>query len=424
MSQDLRGKTLYIDCFAGVAGDMMLGALVDLGVPEEPIRSELAKLGLAGWGLRFERVQRGALFGTKAHVDVEGQHHHDDHHHDDHHHDDHHHHSDEPAHHHGHHAHRHYREIRALLVAALTGDVLARALDMFDRIAVVEAKVHGVPVEEVAFHEVGAVDSIVDIVGTAAGLAWLRPVRVVSRPVALGGGMVHTAHGLLPVPAPATLELLHGIPVEAGGELELTTPTGAAVVAATATEFGPLPPLTVLAVGWGAGTRQLPDRPNLLRLVIGNSHAAASDEVALLEANLDDMNPELAEPLTEALFAAGALDVWFTPIVMKKGRPALTVAVLAALPQKAAVTAALLAESTTLGVRHQTLTRTVLPRRFVEVDTEWGKIPVKVAGEGGRGPEGAWNAAPEFAACAAAAKAHGVPVKWVYSAAIAAFFRR
>jgi len=443
---EICGQTLYFDCFAGVAGDMLLGALVDLGVPEEVIRAELGKLALPGWQLRFERVQRGALFGTKAWVDVHDGHHHDEHghhhdehgHHDEHRHRDEHRHHDEhlhpDEHHHDHaedgphHAHRHYREIRQLLVGALTGDVLRRTLDIFDRIAVVEARLHGVTVEDVAFHEVGAVDSIVDIVGTAAALSWLRPARVVSRPVALGGGMVHTAHGRLPVPAPATLELLHGLPVEAGGDYELTTPTGAAVIAATVTEFGPLPPMSLVAVGWGAGTRQLPDRPNLLRVVVGSAsgrvNGSLSDEVTVIEANLDDMNPELCEPLTEALFAAGALDVWLTPIVMKKGRPAIAVAAMAPIGRKDAVILALLAESTTIGVRHHLVARTTLPRKLVDVETPFGKIPVKVAGEGGPGPDGAWNVAPEYAACVAAGRSHGVPVKLVYSAAIAAFFRR
>ena len=421
MSDELRGAELYFDCFSGIAGDMTLGALLDLGVPEAAVRGELEKLPLRDYRLTRERVKRGALMGTKIHVLVDepaGEPHAHEHHEHTHaageHHD--------PRHSHAaHHHHTHYRDIKAMLEQHLGGDVLARALAIFDRIAAVEARLHGVSVAEVAFHEVGAVDSIVDIVGAAAALAWLRPSRVTSRRVPLGGGSVDTAHGRLPVPAPATLELLAGAEVEAGGETELTTPTGAGILAASVSGYGVMPPLRVVGVGWGAGDRELADRPNLLRVVAGVPAGAASitDEVAVVEANIDDMNPELCEPLLEALFAAGAVDAWFTPIVMKKSRPALTVAALCPPALRDAVAAALLRESTTIGVRFSSHARMVLPRRIVDVDTPWGKVPVKVAGEGEN-----VNAAPEYEACRALAVAAGVPVKRVYLAALAAFFRR
>jgi uncharacterized protein (TIGR00299 family) protein len=471
-TSELQGVELYFDCFAGIAGDMTLGALLDLGVPEDVVRAELAKLPLAGYRLTRERVQRGALMGTKIHVLIDGDderatsehlhdeapehHHHDNapaHHHDDgpehhHHHDNapaHHHHDNAPAHHHhdnapahshehalevahdprhghdahGQHAHTHYRDIRAMLEKHLGGDTLVRSLAIFDRIAVVEARLHGVTVADVAFHEVGAVDSIVDIVGAAAALAWLRPARITSRRVPLGGGTVDTAHGRLPVPAPATLELLAGSEVEAGGDSELTTPTGAGIIAASAEAFGPLPAMRVLGVGWGAGDRELADRPNLLRVVAGVRNTATADEIVVVEANIDDMNPELCEPLLEALFAAGAVDAWFTPIIMKKSRPALMVAAIAPAAMRDAVAQAMLRESTTIGVRFAVMTRTMLPRRLVEVDTPWGVIAVKVAGDGD-----AVNAAPEYEDCRRAASVAGVPVKRVYLAALAAFFRR
>ena len=428
MNDDIRGAELYFDCFAGIAGDMALGALLDLGVPEEVVRAELGKLPLSHYRLTRERVQRGALTGTKIHVLVDEpphheqhQHHHDDHHGHDHAHD--HRQRHDPRHRHdaeGHHAHRHYRDIKAMLQAHLGGDVLVRALAIFDRIALVEARLHGVTVEDVAFHEVGAVDSIVDIVGTAAALAWLQPSRITSRRVPLGGGTVETAHGRLPVPAPATLELLAGAEVEAGGDSELTTPTGAGILAACVTRYGDLPPLRIVGVGWGAGDRELADRPNLLRVVAGvRSAAAIEDEVTVVEANVDDMNPELCEPLLDALFAAGAVDAWFTSIIMKKSRPALTVAALCPMSAREAVTEALLRESTTIGVRFSSVQRTILPRRMVEVDTPWGTVPVKVAGEGD-----ITNAAPEYEACRRLAALAGVPVKRVYLAALAAFFRR
>ncbi|MCU1277019.1 MAG: hypothetical protein JWM53_565 [bacterium] len=418
---DLRGSELYFDCFSGIAGDMTLGALLDLGVPEEAVRGELEKLPVKGYRLTRERVRRGALVGTKIQVVVDEDVHERDHERD---HDHDHHHDHARAHdpRHSHHRHTHYREIKAMLQKHLGGGVLERSLAIFDRIAVVEARLHGVTVEDVAFHEVGAVDSIVDIVGAAAALAWLAPSRITSRRVPLGGGSVDTAHGRLPVPTPATLELLAGADVEAGGDTELTTPTGAAILAASVASWGVMPPLRVLGVGWGAGDRELADRPNLLRVVAGvraDLGNTTSDEIAVVEANIDDMNPELCEPLMEAIFAAGAVDAWFTPIVMKKSRPALTVAALCPPSARDAVAAAILRESTTIGVRFSSRERTILPRHLVEVDTPWGKVPVKVAGDGDSA-----NAAPEYESCHKLALAAGVPVKRVYLAALAAFFRR
>jgi hypothetical protein len=430
----IQGCDLYIDCFAGIAGDMTLGALFDLGVPEEVVRSELEKLPLSAWKLERTRVRRGALTGTKIHVHVgEGEHVEHAHAHHDHTHDPdaarHHHGEDHPTDHGDGHRHAHYRDIRKMLCAALHGEVLARALSMFDRIAEVEARLHGVSVEEVAFHEVGAVDSIVDIVGTAAALAWLKPGRVTCRRVPLGGGTVETAHGTLPVPAPATLELLAQAEVEADGDTELTTPTGAAIIVASVGEFGPLPPMKIEAVGWGAGDRELADRPNLLRVVAGRpvSREEAQplpslglDDVVVVEANVDDMNPEWTEPLMEALFAAGALDAWCAPIIMKKGRPALMVSAMCEPSHQQAVTAALLKHSTSIGARYRAMKRTVLPRRTVEVTTVYGVVPVKIA-DGDAGPA---NIAPEYEACRWLAREKGVAIKDVYQAALAAFYAR
>jgi hypothetical protein len=398
----IKGCALHFDCFSGVAGDMTIAALIDLGVPEEVVRDAVAQLPIDRYEIAISQAKRGALVGTKFDVHV------DDHDHD-----------------HGGHAHRHWREIRAMLEKHLEGETRFRAISMFEYIATVEARMHGVTIDDVAFHEVGAIDSIVDIVGTAAALTWLAPARITSRRVPLGGGSVKTAHGTLPVPAPATLALLAGADVETGGDVELTTPTGAAILAANVTEYGTLPPMTVVAVGLGAGTRELGDRPNLLRLVagrpIGGERAAATEgELCVIETNLDDMPPELCEPLSEALFAAGALDVWFTPIMMKKGRPAFTVSALAPLDDREAVSRACLRESTTLGVRHYPVTRTVLARRFVEVDTPYGKVPVKVGGEG----DEILTASPEYEVCRRLAREADVPVKQVYAAALAAFYRR
>ncbi|MSP61987.1 MAG: nickel pincer cofactor biosynthesis protein LarC [Myxococcales bacterium] len=434
----LQGGWLHFDCFAGIAGDMTVAALVDLGVPEAVVRGALAALPLDGYTVEFERVKRGALMGRKfrVRIDGEGAHAHAHEHAHEHAHAEEHEHgngngngneSDHGEHLHSHHAHRHYAEIRALLVGAPIGEgVRARALAMFDRIALVEARLHGVTIEEVAFHEVGAIDSIVDLVATAAALDWLAPARVTSRRVPLGRGTVMTAHGRLPIPAPATLELLIGAAVEEGGvAAELTTPTGAAILAAHVQEYGGLPPLEVAAVGWGAGDRELPDRPNLLRVILGQSRAATETEATVeravvIEANIDDMSPELAAPLVEALLLAGARDAWLQPIVMKKGRPALLVGAIAAPERRAAVEAALFRESTTLGVRAHEVERAVLARRIVEVETPFGKVAVKVAGPVG----GELNVAPEYEACRAVAARAGVPVKRVFAEALAAWYRR
>jgi uncharacterized protein (TIGR00299 family) protein len=301
--------------------------------------------------------------------------------------------------------------------SALAADAKALALDMFERIAKVEAKLHGVSIARVAFHEVGAFDSIADVVGAAAAIAWLEPSGVTSTPPVLGTGTVHTDHGPVAVPAPATAALLSDVPVRAEGRGELTTPTGAAFLAATVDEFRSLPPVRLRAQGFGAGTRELADRPNVLRVVlgetIGEALAPPPSEVVLLAANLDDMSPQLVEPLMTALFAAGALDVWVTPILMKKGRPALEISALAGPAQAAAVTRAFFENSTTLGVRRSALDRTVLSRSAARVQTPFGAVPVKVAALDGQ----LLGATPEFDDCRRLAGKAGVPVREVLAAA-------
>lgn len=405
----LRGAALHWDCFAGAAGDMCVAALVDLGVPEEVVTGALAALRVEGYQVGFSTVKRGSLVGRKFRVEEHGHGH--GHHH---------------AHAHEHeHAHRHWADIRRLIEGAAIGDgVKRRAIAIFERIARVEAKLHGAALEEVAFHEVGAIDSIVDVVGVAAALEWIAPSRVTARRVPLGRGRVKSAHGMLPVPAPATLELLVGAEVEEGGaDGELTTPTGAAILAATVEQYGAPPPMEVLAVGWGAGERELPDRPNLLRVVAGRAaeEGAAPGAMLVLEANVDDMTPELAAPLVEALLDAGARDAWLAPLLMKKGRPALLVGALCDASARSAVEATLFRESTTIGVRAHAVDRTALARRIVEVETPYGRVPVKVSGPGG--DDEAANAAPEFEACRALARERGVPVKRVWAEALAAFYQ-
>lgn len=452
----LRGATLYIDCFAGIAGDMMLGALLDLGVPEGAVRGELAKLPLPPWELRVRETMKGALrackvdvielAGAPPHAAPHHAHEPHDHHHAHEPHDPHHAHEPHAEHHHAHehrpephahehhagHAHVHYAQIRRMLEqAGLLPDVLQRSLEMFDRIAQVEARLHGVAVADVAFHEVGALDSIVDIVGVAAALSWLRPARVVSRSVALGGGTVWSAHGRLPVPAPATLALLTpcGAPVESGGaQVELTTPTGAAILAAHVSAWGAVPKMQVLAVGHGAGTRELPDRPNLLRVFAGLEGTATGaagpgahpERCVVIEANIDDMSPQLFEPLLEGLLQAGARDVWLVPVHMKKGRPGVIVGVLCDPGLRPVLAARLLRESTTLGVRAYEVERSILLREHVTVSTPFGAVAVKI----GRDPQTGevWNVAPEYEVCRERARATGAPLKEVIAAATAAYY--
>jgi len=442
---DLRGLHLHFDCASGVAGDMTLAALIDLGVPVEVIGAALDAIGAGRDRMKVRRVVKAGIAAVDVQVDVGGggvglpghahEHrhdhhhdHHDDHHHDDHHHDDHHdHHDDHHHHHHAEgqgqgqgHAHHHYREIRAHLLSAPLGEeVRARALDMFDRVARAEARLHGKTVDDVAFHEVGAIDSIVDIVGTAAGLAWLAPASVSCAAVAMGHGTFRCAHGVLPVPAPASLEILRdagGVMTDGGLARELCTPTGAAILAHAVTRWGPMPDGTPVQVGWGAGDFDLADRANVLRLVALRPLASA-DAVWRIEANLDDMSPELCAHAADAAFAAGALDVWWTAITMKKGRPALQLSALAPAAARDAVTAALLRETTSIGVRFDRVERRILAREIATVSTPFGEIAVKI----GRDRGAVVNAAPEFESCRAAAERTGAPLKAVYAAAIAAW---
>jgi uncharacterized protein (TIGR00299 family) protein len=415
-SASVRGKHLHLDAPAGIAGDMTLGALLDLGVPEEVVRTALGKLPVHGYTLEVRRCLRGGIAGTDVKVSIDAEvetRPHDHHHHDDAH--QHHHHDD-----HGGHAHRHYREIRALL-GDLPGEVRHLALAMFDPIAKAEAKLHGVSVDDVVFHEVGAIDSIVDIVGTAAAIAWLAPVSISSTPLALGHGTVVCAHGTLPLPAPATVEILRasGVPgYDGGADQELTTPTGAAIVAALATSFAAMPAGKLLAVGYGAGDRELADRPNLLRAIVVEPAVTAADvdSVVQVEANLDDLNPELCEHVAEQLFAAGALDVWWQPVTMKKGRPAFVLGVLAPPARLDAVAQVIFAETSSIGFRHQVLERRVLDRRVVHVHTIYGTVAVKIASQGGH----VFNRAPEYEDCRRVAREREVPLKDVYAAALAA----
>ncbi|MFI5184640.1 MAG: nickel pincer cofactor biosynthesis protein LarC [Vicinamibacteria bacterium] len=401
-------RVAYFDCASGASGDMLLGALVDLGLPLDALRAELAKLPFAGYRLDARRVDRSGLQATKVDVVIETEH---GHHHPDHHH----------GQAHGDHVHEHRGLVEILNLlshSALSPDVRGRASSLFRRLAEAEAAVHGCRPEEVHFHEVGALDSIVDIVGGVVGLAWLRADRFVASPLNVGTGFVAMSHGTFPVPPPATASLVKGVPVYGAGEGELLTPTGALLVTGHATAYGPLPPLKIEGIGYGAGSRETPGRPNVLRLIVGEEAAAAEDSsVLVLEAEIDDMSPQLLGPLIDRLLATGALDAFYTAIQMKKGRPGILITVLAEPVKREGVEELLFRETTTLGVRRQVWDRTVLDREIVHVDTPYGTVGVKV----GRRGNVVYNAQPEFADCERAAGAHGVPVKEVWGAALAAY---
>jgi uncharacterized protein (TIGR00299 family) protein len=387
-------KIIYFDCFAGASGDMLLAALLDAGAPLEAVKQELACLPLSGSELKLKRVLKKGISALDLTVAI----------------------TDEQL------THRHYHQIATMLSAsALSPQVKAMSLTIFNRLAEAEGKIHGKAAADVHFHEVGAVDSIVDIVGIAAALNSLGADKIYSSPLHCGSGFVRCAHGELPVPAPATLELLSGVPVYSRGiEAELLTPTGAAVLSALA-EFGPLPSMTVNKSGYGAGKKEL-SIANLLRVIIGETAAPATDylreETVILEANIDDMNPEFYSYISEKLFTAGALDVTLIPVQMKKGRPGVMLSVLAGQRQEKPLLEIIFSETTTLGIRRLTAEKLMLPRRLVSVQTAYGPVRVKIAEANNR----IINAAPEYQDCRQLAEASGAPLKKIYSAAMAAAF--
>ncbi len=430
-----RGLHLHFEPTSGIAGDMAVAALVDAGVPAAVVKGAIEAMGVRGLRVAFGRRKRGAFVGRSFDVTWPGQpraEHQGDHEHaHDHaeHADGHNHAGHAPAQAHRHpakakaHDHRDYAEVKRLLKRArLDVDARALAADIFARIAEVEAELHGTRIDRVAFHEVGAYDSIADVVGVAAAIAHLAPVSIGSLPPVVGTGLVRTAHGPVPVPAPATAALLAmgDIPIVPEGEGELTTPTGAAILAAVVDRFGPLPPMVPRAIGYGAGTRELADRPNVLRVTLGEpvgaEDAPAAPEVVLVEANVDDMSPQLVGPLYDALFAAGAVDVWSAPILMKKGRPAIQLSALAPPASLSAVERAFFAHSTTLGLRRRALERVVLARSFATVATPYGKVRVKLGALDGE----ILGAQPEFDDCRRLATRAQVPAREVLAAAAAA----
>ena len=433
-------KVLYFDCFSGASGDMVLGALLDAGVPLDDVRRAIASLPLEDVELDVERVDRSGIGATKLNVRVGGlpvggtteptdshdhghTHEHDQTHDHGHTHHDHGHEQAhtpvENVHRHNHH-HRGLSDISAMVDAsAVSSAVGARAKTLFRRLAETEAAIHQMPVEQVHLHEVGAVDSIVDIVGAVVALEAVGVGRFVSSPLNVGSGTVRCAHGVLPVPAPATARLLEGVPVYSTGvQAELLTPTGALIITDYAETFGPLPAMRIDRIGYGAGARDLPGGPNVLRVLIGETGTTAGgDRVVVIESEIDDMNPQIYGVLMERLLAAGALDVFYAPIQMKKNRPGTLVTVVARPQDRAVMTTELFRETTTIGVRLLEMERECLVRSQVVVETPLGPIRFKTASRDGS----VVNAVPEFDDCAAVAREHNVSVKEVQAIATNAY---
>lgn len=450
-------RTLYLDCFAGISGDMFIGALLDCGLDFKFLKTELAKLGLdeKEYHLHLSRVDRSGISASKFDVHLKHEHKHDhghahEHHHHDHEHThEHHHHDQAHTHQHSHehhvhdhdhhhdHAHEHHHEhihtddhhhrslsniLKLIDSSSLSDNVKNNARKLFQRIGEAEAKIHNIPVENIHFHEVGAVDSIVDIVGACIGLEALGIDKVISSPLHVGSGTIKIAHGTYPVPAPATAEILKGAPIYAGEiKGELVTPTGAAIVSVLASSFGPMPMMKIEQAGYGAGTKTFKDFPNVLRAVIGETEDtddSTPETITVLEANIDDLNPQVFGHIMNLVLDAGALDIFYTPIQMKKNRPAILMTVLCKPEDRIKISELIFKETTTLGIRYRNEQRIILKREFVTVETKYGAIRIKVAkNQDGR----IVNYSPEFEECKIAAELHGVSIREVQSSVISTF---
>jgi len=387
-------KHAYFDCFSGISGDMTLGALLDAGLPLDHLRHGLESLDVPGWQLSAEKVWKNGMAATYVKVPIQDT--------------------------------KTHRSLSAILEliekSRLAPNVQQRASAIFHKLGEAEAAVHDVPLEKIHFHEVGAVDAIVDIVGACIGFSALGIESFACSPLNVGGGTAKMAHGVLPVPAPATARLLLGKPTYSSGiQKELVTPTGAAIVATLCTSFGPQPPMTVTSIGYGAGTADLEGQPNVLRLMVGEAatrdSAATSESIRVLEANLDDMNPQIYGYFLEKALAAGALDVFSTPVQMKKNRPGMLVTVLCKPEDEPKFQDIFFAETTTLGVRSYSAERRILARHWETVHTRFGDVRIKVARLNGH----VRQASPEFEDCRKLAEAQNVPLQRVMDEAIRAW---
>jgi len=385
-------RVIYFDCFSGISGDMILGALVSLGVDIKEILNCLKSLNLKGFKLNSRQVKRNGFIGTKVNVVLN--------------------HTAQKS----HHA-RSFKDIKSLIEKSdLPKIVKFNSIAIFRRIAKVEAKVHGTTINRIHFHEVGAIDSIIDIVGGSLAMNLLDADLIVSSAINTGEGVVKCDHGILPVPAPATLELLKGIPCYSSGvEKELTTPTGAAFIGYFAEKFGSLPNMDILSTGYGAGAHEIKKIPNLLRIVLGRCEESSyQGSMKVIETNIDDMNPEFYDYVIDQLFKVGAVDVFFAPINMKKNRPGILLSVITSTEYFDSVVQVLLKETSTLGVRHYDVDRVVLPRKQIMIMTPFGKVRVKIGGL----DESTRTISPEYEDCRKIALKKEIPVKRVYDEAL------
>jgi len=381
-------RAAYFDCYSGISGDMILGAMVDLGVDIKEIRNALKKIDLKGYKLHSKKIQRNGLASTQITVKIENkkrQH--------------------SPP-------HRSFSDIRKLIdQSTLSSVVKNNSIEIFKRIAKVEAQIHKTTIQKIHFHEIGGADSIVDIVGGVWAIESLNLDIIKSSPLNVGEGFVDCTHGRLPVPAPATLKLLKGIPVFSNGvKKELTTPTGAAMIGFYADSFESIPTMTITNEGYGAGSHVIPSIPNLLRVLVGDITNDKTNNLVMIETNIDDMNPEIFETVMESLFSAGALDVYFSAIIMKKNRPATKISVLAECACREKLSKILLTETSSFGVRFYSVDRLILDREVKKLKTPYGLITIKLGKLDGK----IVQAAPEFEDCRKISRAKKLPVKKIY----------
>jgi len=390
-------RTLYFDCFAGASGDMILGALVGAGVEPRALTAQLELLGVSGWQVNFEKVDRSGVSATHARVQTTHEH-----------------------------AHRHLTDILKIIYdSRLSDGVKERAARIFSLLAEAEARVHDLPIEKIHFHEVGALDAIIDVCGAAIGFELLGIEQFISAPLRVGTGMTEMAHGRFPIPPPAVAELLKGKPIYAGDIAgEFVTPTGAAIISAVCRSFGPVPPMKIEATGYGAGTRDHDKFPNVLRIFVGETEDAsrlADETLLMIETNIDDMSPQVVGYVMDRAFELGALDCYLTHTQMKKNRPGLLLSVLCRPDEREKFLQMIFAETTTIGARSYQVLRRALARETVRVETQFGAIDVKVAYLNDSANNGAVNAMPEFEQCRTAARTAGVPLREVQEAARAAY---
>jgi uncharacterized protein (TIGR00299 family) protein len=383
-------KIAYLDCFSGVSGDMLVGSLLDAGLPFEELEGIISGLNLNGYTISAKKEGRNNIFGTRFHVSLKEKH--------------------QKA--------RYLKDIKEIITS---GDiplaVVEKCISIFEKLAITEGKIHHISPDELHFHEVGAVDSIIDIVGSVVGIYLLGIEKLFVSRMPVGKGIITSAHGKIPLPSPATIALLEGVPIyDSGQEVEMVTPTGAALITSLCSSFGPMPSMIVERVGYGVGSRTLADKPNLLRILIGNDiDKQRSETVVVLESNLDDMNPELLGYLMDRLFDAGAKDVTFSHIQMKKNRPGIQLQVVGQPEDKDRLSSIIFKESTTLGIRFTYSQRSILARGELMVESPWGKMRVKkVINQGGK-----TALLPEYEECRRVAKANNLALRDVYAWAVA-----